>query len=208
MSRMLPSRLYAIADPEAAGRDVVALVADLLAGGARIVQLRCKRLGTGELVDAARRCRELTRRHGAWLVVNDRVDVAIACEADAIHLGQSDLPLAAARALIGERAPRRIGVSTHDVAQAEAAVSAGASYIGFGPLFRTRTKDTGYEARGVEALRAVRARVPIPIVAIGGITLDNAALAIDAGADAVAMISALVAPDVTARVRETLARLS
>ncbi len=214
MSWPLPSRLYAIADPEVGGREVVAIVDDLLAGGARVVQLRCKSLAAGAFVDAALRSSERTRRHAGILVVNDRLDVALAAGADGVHLGQSDLPVAEARRLVEATAPERagsfrIGVSTHDLAQARTAAREGADYVGFGPLFGTATKATGYSARGLDALRAVRAAIAIPIVAIGGVTLDNARDAIAAGADSVAMISALLAaPDVAARTRDALARLT
>ena len=206
MTHRLPSRLYAIADPDAARRDVVEVVEELLAGGAALIQIRCKTLPTGDFVDAAVRCRASTRARGAVLIVNDRVDVAMACDADGVHLGQSDLPPGIARRLLG--AGRWIGVSTHDPEQARAAVEAGADYIGFGPIVTTRTKDTGYTARGLDALRIVRQSVEVPIVAIGGITPDNAAGVLDAGADAVAMISALVSSGSTReRVRSILARL-
>ena len=205
MIRRLPSRLYAIADG-AGGRDVVALTARFLEGGVRIVQLRWKDAPTVSLHEAAMRCRQLTRERGAFLIVNDRVDVAVACDADGVHLGQSDLPPAAARPLLA--AGRWIGVSTHDERQALAAAAAGADYIGFGPLFPTGTKATGYEPRGIEQLTLVRRAVSLPIVAIGGITAERAPSAIDAGADAVAVISALGdAPDPARAARELLALL-
>jgi len=205
MSRRLPSRLYAIADGRA-GRDVVDLTARLLDGGARIVQLRWKNATAATFLAAAAACRRLTRERGALFVVNDRVDVAIACDADGVHLGQSDLPLGAARRLLGET--RWIGISTHDLLQARAAAADGADYIGFGPLFATGTKTTGYAPRGLERLREVRRAVGVPIVAIGGIERTHARHAIDAGADAVASISALCdPPEPAAAVRALLVAL-
>ncbi|MBI2962231.1 MAG: thiamine phosphate synthase [Deltaproteobacteria bacterium] len=195
-----------MADPGEAGRDVVDLARQLLAGGARILQLRWRPAGSAALFAAACACRELSRRHGAVFLVNDRVDVALACGADGVHLGQTDLPIAPARRWMGERC--WIGVSTHDREQARAAAAAGADYIGFGPIFATSSKHTGYTPRGLDALRAVRRGVDVPIVAIGGIDEDSAAAVLEAGADAVAMISALTAaPDVSATVRRVLARL-
>jgi thiamine-phosphate pyrophosphorylase len=199
MRRCFPSRLYAIADPGEAGRDPVELTRQLLLGGAAIVQLRWKRAPTASLLLAAVECRRLTAAHGALFFVNDRVDVALACRADGVHVGQEDLPLAAARRLLGDAC--WIGVSTHDLGQARAAEAAGADYVGFGPLFPTATKATGYDPRGLQRLREVRGAVAVPVVAIGGIDPANAQSALDAGADAVAMISALRdVPDVVATV--------
>ncbi len=207
MRYSLPSRIYAIADSGGTGRDVVDLAGQLLAGGARILQLRWKTASSAALLGAAHACRELSCRHGAIFVVNDRTDVALACGADGVHLGQSDLPIAAARRLMGER--RWIGISTHDVAQARSAVAAGADYIGFGPMFATSSKNTGQAPRGLDQLRAVRRAVDVPIVAIGGIDEARAPAVIDAGADAVAMISSLTAArDVAEAVRRVLARLA
>jgi len=198
--------LYAIVDPAAAGRDVVDLFRQMLAGGARVVQLRWKGAAAGPLLAAAIECRRLCGEAGAWLIVNDRTDIALACEADGVHLGQSDLPLHAARGLLGP--DRWIGVSTHDVAQARRAAEGGADYIGFGPIFSTSTKETGYLPRGLDALRAVRRAVEVPVVAIGGATPDNARSVLEAGADAVAMITALTSGvDVADRVRAAVAVL-
>jgi thiamine-phosphate pyrophosphorylase len=205
MSRRLPSRLYAIADG-GGGRDVVDLTRRLLDGGVRIVQLRCKDTATASLLEAAMRCREATNERGALLLINDRVDLAIACEADGVHLGQTDLPVVAARRLLGEA--RWIGVSTHDRDQARAAAADGADYIGFGPLFATASKTTGYEPRGLARLAEVRGAVSLPIVGIGGITAALAPSVIAAGADAVAVISALAdCADPARAARELLDRL-
>jgi thiamine-phosphate pyrophosphorylase len=206
MRPRLPSRLYAIADPAAADRDVVDLLRQMLAGGARVVQMRWKGAAAGPLLAAAAECRRLCRGYAARLVINDRADLAMASEADGVHLGQNDLPLRAARRLLGP--DRWIGVSTHDVAQARRAADEGADYIGFGPIFSTATKETGYPPRGLDALRAARSAVEVPIVAIGGVTPENARSVLEAGADAVAMIAALMAgPDVAHRVRTALAAL-
>jgi thiamine-phosphate pyrophosphorylase len=200
----LPGRLYAIVGPEG-GRDPIELAHDVLEGGARIVQLRWKSGSAGDALRAAERIRELTRRAGAWLIVNDRLDVALASEADGVHLGQTDLPALPARRLIGKRI---LGVSTHDVAQAREAQAAGADYVGFGPMFATSTKATGYDARGLERLREVRRAVSLPIVAIGGLDGERGREAIAAGADAAAMIAALTADrDVAATVRRLVATL-
>jgi thiamine-phosphate pyrophosphorylase len=202
-----PSSLYTIADtlgrPELS---FVKLTEKILAGGARLIQLRVKDLPTHEYLHIAKEARALTRRRGALLIINDRVDVALAAEADGVHLGQEDLPLHAARKILGEKSI--IGVSTHDEEQALAAEQGGADYIGFGPMFGTGTKETGYTPRGLEQLRIIRSLVKLPIVAIGGITVERAPLALAAGANAVAMISNIVlAEDVTAKVRQVLKKV-
>jgi len=190
--------LYAILDPEQiVGRDAVKVLRDLLAGGARFLQLRVKALSANEFFDLARRARTETRSYGCKLIINDRVDVALACDADGVHLGQEDLPLAVGRKLIGDRI---VGISTHDLDQAREAEQNGADYIGFGPTFGTSTKDTGYTARGVEMLRQIRGRVNLPIVAIGGINEQNVQQVWQAGANSAAIISDILrAEDIPAK---------
>ena len=200
---VLPSRLYAILDPDQTGDRPFAPVLDaMLAGGVSVLQLRVKERPADEFLRLALTARERTSRAGCLFIVNDRVDVALAAGADGVHLGQEDLPLEAARPLVGRRL---IGVSTHSVEQAEEAERGGADYIGFGPMFPTRTKETGYETRGLSMLASVRRRVSLPIVAIGGITAENVVQTWDNGADAAAMISYLTrSGDVAARVRSVL----
>jgi thiamine-phosphate pyrophosphorylase len=198
--------LYAIVDPLDTGRSPVALAAAYLAGGARLLQLRLKDASARDLLAVALAIRPLARAAGALFLVNDRPDVARAAEADGVHLGQEDLPVAAARRVLP--AGCLIGVSTHDLDEARAAVAAGADYIGVGPVFETRSKARPLAPRGLDLVRAVRAVVACPCVAIGGITADTVAAVRAAGADSVAMIAALSrAPDPADAVRAVLARL-
>ena len=202
MSR-LPSRLYAIADADqTGGRPLDRVVEAMLAGGVSVLQLRVKDRPAGEFLRIALTVRERTARAGCLFIVNDRLDIALAADADGVHLGQEDLPLEAARPLMGDKL---IGVSTHSLSQAEQAEQGGADYIGFGPVFDTRTKQTGYSSRGLSMLESVSRRVRIPIVAIGGVTADNAPQTWSRGADAAAMIGYLTrGRDVSARVRRVL----
>jgi len=186
-----PSPLYPIADA-AAGRDVVALAEQMLAGGARLLQLRAKDATTRALIDVARAVKQRTDRAGARLIVNDRADVAALVGADGVHLGQDDLPPAAARALLGAGAI--IGVSTHTLSQVDAAVAAGGiDYLAFGPIFTTASKRNPDPVQGLDVLRRVRQRCTLPLVAIGGIDASTAATVRAAGADAIAVISAIAA---------------
>jgi len=195
--------LYAIVDPLDTGADPIELAAALLAGGARLLQLRLKAAPPRELLRVAEAIRPRARAAGALFLVNDRPDVAGAIDADGVHLGQDDLPVAAARRILGPG--RLIGLSTHDVEQARSAHAAGADYVAVGPVYPTRSKTDALSARGLELIRAVRATMPLPLVAIGGITPEQAPAVRAAGADSVAMISALVrAPDVAAAVRHAL----
>jgi len=185
MALKLPP-LYAILDPEQTrGRPAQRVLAALLEAGVSILQLRVKSLPPVDFLELAKQARAVTRAHGCKLIINDRVDIALACGADGVHLGQDDLPLSAGRKLMGQKI---IGISTHDLDQARAAERAGADYIGFGPMFGTRTKATGYEARGPEMLQQIRGAVTLPIVAIGGITEANVQEVWQAGADSVAII--------------------
>jgi len=182
------------------GRDHVAVADSALAAGVDMIQLRDKAPDLRRLLTQARRIRALCAARGALFIVNDRVDLALAAGADGAHVGQEDLPAESARRLLGP--DRILGVSTHDLAQAVAAVAAGADYIGFGPMFGTRTKDTGYTPRGTAMLREVHRAVAVPILAIGGITLATVADVIAAGATAPAVISAIAgAPDMAAAAR-------
>src|SRR4029077_13885192 len=135
----------------------------------------------------ARQCREADAR----FIVNDRADLALAAGADGLHVGQDDLPAREARALL--RPGMILGVSTHDPEQARRAVADGADYVAVGSIFPTTTK-AGFQLVGPELIRRVRPEVPVPLVAIGGITADNAPTALEAGADAVGVIAALCAP--------------
>lgn len=201
--QLLPSALYAIVDPtQSRGRPLNSILQDLLKGGALWIQLRAKETTSNEFFQLARAARQLTREAGALFIVNDRVDIAQATQADGVHLGQDDLPLGVARRLIREKI---IGISTHDLAQAQEAERGGANYIGFGPIFGTATKETGYSGRGLTMLREIRRAVKVPIVAIGGITENNVTQVWEAGADAAAMISDLMgAEDVVSKVRRIL----
>lgn len=186
----LPSRLYAIVDPLDTGRDPLDLARAMLAGGARILQLRLKTSATGALLATAERMRELTAAVGATFIVNDRADVARACGADGVHLGQDDLPIEAARRVLGAGAI--VGFSTHSETQLGAACARGADYLAFGPIYATTSKSNPDPVLGCERVRAARALTTGPLVAIGGITVATAPAVLDAGADAVAVIAALV----------------
>jgi thiamine-phosphate diphosphorylase len=184
LPRSLPP-LYAILDPEQTkGRSPESVLRELLEGGVTLLQLRVKAMAPREFFELARTVRSRTRAHGCQLIVNDRVDIALACDADGVHLGQDDLPLRVGRKLMGSKI---VGISTHN--------RNGADYIGFGPMFGTTTKATGYSARGVEMLRQIRATVKLPIVAIGGISEQNVREVWQAGADSAAIISDLLGAD-------------
>lgn len=201
---LFSSRFYAIVD-SSASLPPVEMARLLIDSGARTLQLRLKNVSTRDFVAAARSIADLCRGAGAAFFVNDRADLAIFSGADGIHLGQDDLPLEAGRRLMGS--DRVIGISTHSVAQAREAEAGGADYIGFGPIFAGGTKRTE-TGQGLAAIRQVRAAVKIPIVAIGGITEATAREVIEAGADAVAIISdVLNSPDLGAKVRSLLKTL-
>jgi len=191
----------------APGQDHLAVARAALAGGADMIQLRDKGGDLRALLPQARAIQALCRSRGAIFIVNDRLDLALAAEADGVHVGQEDLPAEAARPLL--KPGRLLGVSTHSREQAEAALASGADYIGFGPMFRTGTKDTGYTPRGLEGLHAIRMAVGLPILAIGGISLENVAAVIAAGATAPAVISGVVAaPDITTAAAAFRARVA
>ncbi len=158
-----------------------------------MIQLRDKLAGPRQLLSEARQIRQLCRARGVSFIVNDRLDLALAVDADGVHLGQDDLPPMAARAILGR--DKFLGVSTHSLEQALEAAEQGADYLGIGPIFATGTKATGYEPRGCDIIRQVRTRIDLPLVAIGGITLSNVGEVIATGAAGVAVISAVVGAD-------------
>jgi len=200
----LPSRFYGIVDP-AAGHAPVELARVLLQAGVRILQLRLKDASGRDFLAAADRIGRMCREHGTHFIVNDRADIAMVADADGVHLGQRDIPLDAGRRVVGS--DKVIGISTASVEMARAAEAGGADYIGFGPMYQGGLKNIKV-AQGLEKLRAVRAAVKIPIVAIGGITEATMPHVLAAGADAAAIITDVIkAPDIAAKVR-TLIRIS
>jgi thiamine-phosphate pyrophosphorylase len=198
-------RVYVLTDARLSrGRADTEVVAAALAGGAGAVQLRGKEYDGRRLYEAGRALREATRRAGALFFVNDRLDVALAVEADGVHLGQDDLPLAAARRLAPP--PFLIGVSAGTVEEARAAEAAGADYLGVGSVFATPTKADAGTPIGIEGLSAVVRATRLPVVGIGGVTHENAARVIAAGAAGVAVISVVVgAEDVEGATRRLVA---
>jgi len=197
----LPSHFYAMIDT-AAGHEPVTLARMLVDAGARILQLRLKEAGSRDFLAAARAINALCAERGAILIINDRADIAKLADAAGLHVGQQDLPLEAARQIVGPG--KIIGVSTHTVEQARAAEAGGADYIGFGAIYTGGLKNVK-NAQGLDRLRAVREAVRLPIVAIGGITEATVKDVLNAGADAAAIITDIVrAPDIPAKVRSIL----
>ena len=212
MAFCFPSRLYAILDVErarAAGQEPMDVLHLWLDVGVRLLQLRAKTLASGELLSLAEQMAARCRTAGATFIVNDRVDVACLSPADGVHLGQDDLPPAAARRLAGDAAV--IGLSTHTDEQLAAACGAPVSYLAIGPIFSTSTKSSSNANVGLDGIARAAAHAHAagrPIVAIGGITLSTAPAVVAAGADAIAVIADLLAGDPGQRVRQYLAMLS
>lgn len=163
-----------------------------LRAGVRCIQYRRKDASRRELYEEALRLRTITQHWGATLIINDYADIALAVDADGVHLGQEDLPLKEARKIMGNRI---IGISTHSLDEALIAEQEGANYIGYGPVFATATKDAG-SPKGVSALSKVCRAVHIPVMAIGGITLKDLPDVFKAGASAIAVASAILKGDV------------
>jgi thiamine-phosphate pyrophosphorylase len=167
-------------------------------------------MSSAKMLDTASAIVTRARRDGAIVIVNDRADVAQLCGADGVHVGQDDLAPADARRVVGDRA--MVGLSTHTLSQLDKALEEPISYVAIGPVFATATKDTGYRAVGLELVRAAADRVRrrgLPLVAIGGITIDSAWMVVDAGAASVAVIAdLLVGGNPEARVREFTRQLS
>jgi thiamine-phosphate pyrophosphorylase len=185
--------LYVVLDRAAArGRDLTEILDAALAGGCRLVQLREKEWPSGRVLPLAERLRDRCRAADATFIVNDRVDLAVAVGADGVHVGQDDLPARAARPLL--RPGMILGMSTHSVTQARAAQADGADYIAVGSMFPTRSK-AEFELVGPELMRKLRGEIRVPLIGIGGITHDNVGEVIAAGADGVAVISAVCAAD-------------
>lgn len=195
--------LYVVLDRAAArGRSLDDLLAAVIDGGCRMVQLRDKDTPSGGVLPLAERLLARARHAGVTFIVNDRVDLAVALGADGVHLGQDDLPARLARPLL--RPGMLLGISTHDVTQAHAARDAGADYIAVGSMFATTTKPD-FQLVGPGLVRKLRGDIRVPLVGIGGITHDNVADVIRAGADGVAVISAVCgAPDPSVATRRFL----
>ena len=196
--------LYVVTDPFLSGSlPLRAMVEQAISGGAVCIQLRDKKSSSGELFNTAIELIGVTKKHHVPLIINDRLDIALAIKADGVHLGQEDIPAQAARRIMP---PEMIlGVSVDSVPQALEAQEAGASYLGVGSIFATATKpDAGYPI-GLNTLSEICLHVDIPVVGIGGIHADNAGLVIKAGAQGVAVVSCVVGADDVPRAAEKVA---
>jgi thiamine-phosphate pyrophosphorylase len=186
----LDFKLYLITDRKQTTMPLIEAVRLALLGGVRGIQLREKDLPIRELLALSQGLRSLTKEFGAKLFINDHVDIAMAVEADGVHLGHQSMPTSAVRHIIGKK--MMIGVSTHNVEEARAAESAGADFVTFGPIYETPTKTQFNAPVGLESLRSVKKVIDIPIFALGGIKGKNIGHVLWAGAYGVSMISAIL----------------
>jgi len=188
------SGLYFVTDSTLTRQGVLADVRSALAAGCRLVQYREKMKSTAAMVLEAREIAKLCRQKKALFIVDDRADVALAANAGGVHIGQGDMPLALARKILGKK--RIIGVTVHNAKEALLAQKGGADYVGVSPIFSTGTKSDAGAPCGVELIKEIKKKVRLPIVAIGGINESNLREVLGAGADSVAVVSAVVcAPD-------------
>jgi thiamine-phosphate diphosphorylase len=192
--RAIDYSLYLVTDrPLCRERSLLEVVEAAVSGGVTVVQLREKHCSTGEFILLARQLKKLLQGSGVPLIINDRLDVALAVEADGLHLGQQDMAISDARRLAGSGLI--IGVSAESFADALRAEREGADYIGISPVFATTTKKDAAAPLGLEGIRRIRAAVRLPLVGIGGVNVDNVASVIAAGADGAAVVSAIVAAE-------------
>ena len=186
-------RLYPILVPTRIGkgglREIVEFAKEITAGGATLIQLREKHASSREILRIARELRRVLPQD-VRLILNDRADLCVAAGADGVHVGQDDLPPEAARKIIGSQ--RIVGVSTHNPEQVKAADESSADYVAIGPVFSTISKESPDPVIGLEGVKRARALTQKPLIAIGGITLENCRSVIEAGADSVAVISDLL----------------
>ncbi|MGH7230570.1 MAG: thiamine phosphate synthase [Nitrospiraceae bacterium] len=199
------SGLYVILDANALrARSLVEALNEAAAGGARLFQYRDKAATARDAYRCAAELRRAAADAGALFLVNDRCDLALAVDADGVHLGQDDVPLPLARAIMGP--DKVIGISTHTPAHVTDATDQGADYLGFGPVFPTGTKPDHESVVGMEGLAGIRQLTPLPVFAIGGVTLETAGAVMAAGADGVAVISAVwSSSDIPGTVRQFIA---
>jgi len=190
-----------ISDHKACNLSYEKMVMRALEAGVKWVQYRDKERSRRKIYEESLKLRSITKNFGALFIINDHPDIALAVKADGVHLGQDDLPLLEARKIMGKE--KIIGISTHSAEQAINAGKDGADYIGFGPVFRTLTKDAG-SPKGIEMLRKIKNLVGIPVVAIGGINLDNIRSVLEAGTDAVAVASAILTGDIENNIKRFL----
>jgi thiamine-phosphate pyrophosphorylase len=186
-------KIYPITDTRLTSLSHAEQVEKLSDGGTRFIQLREKYASPRDFYEDAKSAIEIARRNGVKIIINDRVDIALALKADGVHLGQDDLPPAKARAILGEKAI--IGFSTHSLEQAIEAARLPVDYIAIGPVFSTQTKENPDETVGLEGVKTVREAIgDFPLVAIGGITPENFQAVFEAGADSLAIIKAVLFP--------------
>lgn len=190
-----------ISDHKACNLSYEKMVMRALEAGVKWVQYRDKERSRRKIYEESLKLRSITKNFGALFIINDHPDIALAVKADGVHLGQDDLPLLEARKIMGKE--KIIGISTHSAEQAMDAEKDGADYIGFGPVFRTLTKDAG-SPKGIEMLSKIKNLVRIPVVAIGGINLDNIRSVLEAGTDAVAVASAILTGDIENNIKRFL----
>lgn len=189
--KVLGTDLYCITDEGLSkGRDNIEVVNELLKADIGIIQYRAKNKSMREKYEECRKIRDLTSKRGVTFIVNDHVDLALAVEADGVHIGQNDLPVEVVRRLIGNK--MLIGLSIHSPEEIEKAVRAGADYLGVGPVFSTSTKKDALVPLGLDYLRNIVEEIKIPFVAIGGITEANIVSVRESGAECICLISEIV----------------
>ncbi|GAB4220864.1 MAG: thiamine phosphate synthase [Spirochaetota bacterium] len=193
MKTRFQSLLYLVTDRQLAKKPVEVVVEEAIKGGADCVQLREKNIDTKEFVEIAQMIKYITDRYNVPLIINDRIDVALAVHAYGVHLGQDDMPLTIARKIVPHTMV--IGISASTVNEAIEAEKDGADYIGAGSVFPTSTKDDISGIIGLEGIQEIKKAVSIPVIAIGGIQIHNAEQVIQHGADGIAVVSAIVSSD-------------
>ncbi|UOE95739.1 thiamine phosphate synthase [Alkalihalobacillus sp. LMS39] len=194
--------LYAITGEQFhPGRKMIDVMEEAILGGADIIQLRDKKSSKREVLQKAKELRALTKKHDVLFIVNDHIDVALAVDADGIHIGQDDLPLEEARKIVGPT--KIIGISTHAIEEAREAEQNGADYIGVGPVFETKSKEDVVDPVSTQYVHQVAQEITIPFVAIGGIKLHNVDQVLQAGATRICAISEIVGAEDVKGVCET-----
>jgi len=185
--------LYFITDRNLTKKTIISDVISAINAGVKIIQYREKELSTREMYQEAKAIREITKDKGTILIINDRIDIALAVNADGVHIGQDDMPFEIAKEILG--ADKIMGLTVHNVEEAILAEKLGADYLGVSPIFSTTTKKDAGKPAGLELIKKIRENVKTPLVAIGGINYDNVDEVLKAGSRNVAVISAIITKD-------------